>query len=94
MSKTRLQAKDIVFCSACSKPLAGDYFTIKNKLHGKEKWSYHNTVAECANAPALKKDWRRIDRRESTDEHLGPRTDIHGSDGRSRDADDDMSVWL
>ncbi len=93
MSKTRLQSKNIVFCSACSKPIAGDYFTIKNKLHGKEKWSYHTTVAECANAPAIKKDWRRIERQERTEAHNRTEARLHEVDGYSWQSDDSMPMW-
>lgn len=92
MANTKLQSKNIVFCSACSKPIAGDYFTIKNKLHGKEKWSYHTTVDECANAPAIKKDWRRIDKQRRTETYNGAEARLHEVNGYSWQSDDGVSM--
>ena len=89
---TKLQQKDIIFCSSCAKPIEGERLTIKNKLHGKEKWHYHKSVDECANAPAIKKDWRRIDKQRQTETYHRAQAGLQASDGYSWDTDNSVSV--
>lgn len=89
---TKLQIKDIKFCAACAKPLAGEYYTLLHKFKGKTIWHYHNSVEECANAPAIKKDWRRSVRTEETETHNRVETGLQDSDGYTWDTDDSVPL--
>jgi hypothetical protein len=89
---TKLQKQDIKFCAACAKPLAGDYYTILHKFQGKVIWHYHNTPQECAEAPAIKKDWRRIVKREQAETHNRTKARLQEGDGYSWDTNDSLSM--
>lgn len=89
---TNLQKKDILFCSACAKPLAGEYYTIKHKMHGKESWHYHNSYEECAEAPAIRKDWKRIVKQGQTKTHNGTQARLQEGDGYSWDTNNSMPM--
>lgn len=85
----RLSEKDLLFCSTCAKPIVGEHIKLRNKLSKVEKWAYHLSARECADAPHLRLDWRRHGGADG-DNEFG--TDISGSDGHTGTADDYLSV--
>lgn len=89
---TKLQMQDIKFCGACAKPLANEYYTVLHKYGGKTIWHYHNSIEECASAPAIKKDWRRSVRPEEAKTHNRVEAGLQEGDGYSWDTDDSMSL--
>lgn len=86
---TKLQSKDILFCGSCAKPVTGEHIKVANKFGNTTKWVYHLTPRECADAPHIRKDWRRHG---GTEGHNGFGADILGSDGHSGYPDNDMSM--
>ena len=89
MSKTLLQSRGILICSACDKPIVGESIMIHNKLRDILKWAYHTSSTECANAPDLVKDWRRDGRAKA---HNGTQARLQERDGYSWDTDDSMPM--
>jgi hypothetical protein len=87
---TKLQSKDIVLCANCNKPVTGEALVVKNKLRDKEKFVYHTTPTECANAPQLARDWKRIGKQTKT--HNGTQARLQDSDGYSWDTNHSMSM--
>jgi hypothetical protein len=94
VSDTHFKKHGIFICSACGKPIEENRVNLVHKMRNVEKWYFHSTPEECASADKLKKDWRRIVRREAIETHNGTEAGLQDSDGYSWDTDDSMSMWF